>query len=67
MSAKKTYRAIKNSKVGKSVDLQADRNIQRTDYEGLMCLLKEWMADESGYDEAVWPILQKELGMFQIF
>jgi excisionase family DNA binding protein len=34
---------------------QAERN------EAAMRLLAEWMADESGYDERVWPIVEKLL------
>ena len=32
-----------------------------TNVEALNALLDEWMADESGYDEATWPKLQAAL------
>jgi hypothetical protein len=32
-----------------------------TDVEALNALLDEWMADESGYDEATWPKLEAAL------
>jgi excisionase family DNA binding protein len=34
---------------------QAERN------QALLRLVEEWMADESGYDERVWPIVEKLL------
>lgn len=29
--------------------------------EGAIALLHKWLADDSGYDEMAWPILQKAL------
>lgn len=29
--------------------------------EGALRLLDEWMADESGYDEKVWPTLKQAI------
>jgi excisionase family DNA binding protein len=40
--------------IGEAPD-QAERN------EAARRLLAEWMADESGYDERVWPIVEKLL------
>ena len=34
---------------------------QRAKYEAVIRLLDEWMADESGYDEAVWQIVKQDL------
>ncbi len=34
---------------------------QREKNEALFRLLDEWMADESGYDERVWPIVKRAL------
>jgi hypothetical protein len=31
------------------------------DPEGVIRLLQEWMADESGYDEETWPELKAAL------
>jgi hypothetical protein len=38
---------------GKTPALQKARN------EEAISLLKKWLADESGYDERVWPIVKK--------
>ena len=35
--------------------------IQRKKNEAAIRLLEEWMADESGYDEETWPIVQKAM------
>lgn len=35
---------------------QSERNAAATR------LLAEWMADESGYDEETWPVVEKALG-----
>ena len=32
---------------------------QVTKNEAVIRLLKEWMADESGYDEQIWPIIRE--------
>ena len=34
---------------------------QRKKNEALICLLREWMADESGEQEREWPIIKKAL------
>ncbi len=31
------------------------------DYDAVLKLLDEWLADESGYDERVWPDIEKGL------
>ena len=30
-------------------------------YRKAAALLREWMADDSGYDEEIWPALEREL------
>ncbi len=35
--------------------------IPPSDPEGMIRLLQEWMADESGYDEETWPELKAAL------
>ena len=30
-------------------------------YRKAAALLREWMADDSGYDERIWPLLEEEL------
>jgi hypothetical protein len=32
---------------------------QKAKNEAAISLLEEWLADESGYDEKTWPIVQK--------
>lgn len=34
---------------------------QRAKNEAAIRLLREWLADESGYDERVWPIVKRAL------
>jgi len=34
---------------------------QKRSNEGAIRLLNEWMADESGYDEKVWPVLKQDI------
>ena len=34
---------------------------QKGSNEGAIRLLNEWMADESGYDEKVWPVLKQAI------
>lgn len=34
---------------------------QQVNHEAAIRLLDEWMADETGYDERVWPIIEKSL------
>lgn len=36
------------------------RDHQRTN-EAAMQLLQQWLADESGYDEAVWPVVKRSI------
>jgi len=38
-----------------------DPEERRRRNEAVIRLLDEWMADESGYDEATWPALKKAL------
>ena len=39
----------------------ASTNGSLPDYDAVLKLLDEWLADESGYDERVWPIIEKGL------
>jgi hypothetical protein len=41
--------------------VHVDRETQRKKNEAALRLLREWMADESGYDERVWPIIKRAL------
>ncbi len=34
---------------------------QRTRNQAVSLLIQEWMADESGYDEEVWPIVKQAI------
>jgi len=38
-----------------------DLTSQHTRNEAVICLLEEWMTDESGYDEEVWPIVRQTI------
>lgn len=40
---------------------ETQKAIQREKTQALIRALQEWKADESGYDEAVWPQLKKAL------
>jgi len=40
---------------------RSDLTVQETKNEAAIRLLREWMADESGYDEQVWPIVKKAI------
>jgi hypothetical protein len=41
---------------------EADRlKARRSRYKRAASLLEKWMADESGYDETIWPALEQEL------
>jgi excisionase family DNA binding protein len=42
-------------------DVVAEAPTQVERNEALSRLLAEWMADKSGYDESVWPIVEKLL------
>ena len=35
--------------------------MQREKNRAAIELLKQWQADESGYDEAVWPVVKKSI------
>jgi excisionase family DNA binding protein len=41
--------------------LQVDPEEQARKNEALLKLLNEWMADDSGYDEQVWPIVKASI------
>jgi excisionase family DNA binding protein len=41
--------------------LQVDPEEQARKNEALLKLLNEWMADDSGYDEQVWPLVQASI------
>lgn len=38
-----------------------DSEVQRRKNQKALALLREWLADESGYDERTWPILKKAI------
>jgi hypothetical protein len=42
-----------------SVSPQADLAAQRQKNEAARRLLQEWIADESGYDEEMWPQIKQ--------
>ena len=48
-----------------SIDIEnesvKDNAMQRERNQAAIELLREWMADESGYDETVWPVVKKSL------
>ncbi|PJB72145.1 MAG: hypothetical protein CO096_08460 [Armatimonadetes bacterium CG_4_9_14_3_um_filter_66_14] len=47
--------------VPRAANAQPGRELSQTEKnEGLLRLLDEWMADESGHDERVWPTLAAE-------
>lgn len=39
--------------------LDPERAAQRERNQATRALLRKWMADESGYDERVWPIVKR--------
>jgi excisionase family DNA binding protein len=41
--------------------LQVDPDEQARKNQALLKLLNEWMADDSGYDEQVWPIVKASI------
>ncbi|MEW6364984.1 MAG: hypothetical protein AB1714_10130 [Acidobacteriota bacterium] len=45
------------SPVGEEPQRHADIEAGHADNEGALDLLREWLADESGYDESVWTRL----------
>jgi hypothetical protein len=45
---------------GKSAEVP-DATLQRARNESAINLLNEWLADESGYDERVWPAARKAI------
>jgi hypothetical protein len=56
------WRKFLHSSEGKSVKpLMGDLAIQRKKNQKALALLREWLADESGYDERTWPILKKAI------
>jgi hypothetical protein len=38
-----------------------DQAVGVIDREGLLALLRSWSEDKSGYDDRVWPILQRAI------
>jgi hypothetical protein len=44
---------IKPESTGTADDVQSQRNAAARQ------LLREWLADESGYDEETWPVLKQ--------
>ncbi len=38
-----------------------EKTPHHTKHKAAIRLLDEWMADESGYDETVWPIVKQDL------
>ena len=45
---------------------RSDREIleeRRIRYRRVARLLDEWMEDDSGYDEAIWPLIEEELNL----
>jgi hypothetical protein len=36
-------------------------NLQKKKNEEAISLIKQWLADESGYDETTWPLVKKSL------
>jgi hypothetical protein len=41
------------------IPLVIDSEEQRIRNEALIQLIREWLADESGYDEETWPIVKQ--------
>jgi hypothetical protein len=37
------------------------RGLQKARNQAAISLLNRWLADESGYDEKVWPIVKKAI------
>jgi hypothetical protein len=46
---------------GDTLGVQTVPTADATNAEHAIQLLDDWMADESGYDEATWPILRAAL------
>jgi len=38
-----------------------ERTSRRDRYRRAAALIERWLADESGYDEEIWPLLEEEL------
>jgi len=47
-------------KIAQSISTKQSKK-QQVKNEAIIHILEEWMADESGYDEKVWPIVKKDL------
>lgn len=48
-------------KVEPVVQATVDANALPSDRTAAAALIESWLNDSSGYDEAVWPILQAEI------
>ena len=44
-----------------AVPATPDAHEQRLRFEAVIRLLNEWMADDTGYDEAAWPEIKQAL------
>jgi hypothetical protein len=43
---------------GETEVLDLERTVQRERNQAVRELLKKWLADDSGYDERVWPMVK---------
>ncbi len=42
-------------------DDQEKREARRRRYDALLAMMREWAADESGYEERVWPEFKRQI------
>ena len=43
-----------------------DMTTQRAKNQAAIRLLNEWLADESGYDEAAWPVAKQAIETYRL-
>jgi hypothetical protein len=52
---------MSNVRIEQVVAPEAAAPEQRAKNEAARRLIREWLADESGYDEATWPVAQRAI------